>query len=747
MDRMTAKVAIENVAFDFDKEYSYNVPDSLAGLICRGCRVTVPFGSGKTKRQGIVLSLIKDEGTKNLKDIQQVLSDGAELDENMIQLAYYMKEHTFCSLYDAFKTILPAGLSYKMSPDGAGARTVGDSHLRMVRLCPDVTDVPSGLSVKQKTVFDFLAENGSVCVKEVCYYTGVTDSVVKRLVSAGIAEFYDKEVLRDPKKPAVKMQIEKTSLTQQQQKALSGLLDDLKKAPCTSLLYGVTGSGKTQVYLSLIDEVIKTGRGIIVMVPEISLTPQTLDIFTKRYGNNLALFHSGLSLGERLDEYKRVKRGEAKIVIGTRSAVFAPFKDIGLIIMDEEQEHTYKSSSSPRYRTADVAAFRCAQSNGMLVLASATPSIESYTYAQSGRYGLEKLTQRYGDAELPEVMTVDMTEQRAMGNSSEISTVLLTELMYNLENKKQSIILLNRRGYNTFVVCDSCKKAVTCPNCSVTMTYHSANSRLMCHYCGYSVPFTKTCPECGKDTLRYMGTGTQKTEEELQQKLPSASILRMDADSTMAKNSFEEKLKDFSDGKYDIMLGTQMVAKGLDFENVTLVGVLCADASLFADDYESAERTFDLLTQVTGRAGRGRFAGKAVIQTIDPQSSVIKYAKDQDYESFYKNEIVIRKNLIYPPYCNICRLTFASSDEQKAYQASKAFFSLLSDEATASSQKIIVYGPMSSRIFRCNGKYRYDIMIKCRNGKEFRNMLSGLLITFREKTKINNVTVITDMEA
>lgn len=499
--------------------------------------------------------------------------------------------------------------------------------------------------------------------------------------------------------------------------------------------------------MRLIDEVKSDGRGIIVMVPEISLTPQTIGLFHQRYGRSVAVFHSGLSLSERLDEWKRVKNGEATIAVGTRSAVFAPFENLGLIIMDEEQETTYNSESSPRYHARDVAKFRCGYNKALLVLSSATPSVESYYLAKNGRYSLNTLSERYGEAKIPQVTVTNMNLELEKGNDTILSSELLQALQENLQNKKQSIVLLNRRGYNTFASCKSCGNVITCPNCSISLTYHSANNRLMCHYCGYSVPFTKECPNCHENRVHYSGVGTQRAEQQLVELLPDARILRLDTDSTMSRFAYEKKLRLFSDGEYDIIVGTQMVAKGLDFENVTLVGVLSADQTLYGDDFRSYERAFDLLTQVVGRSGRGKFEGRAIIQTYTPENPIIQLAAEQNYPIFYEKEIAIRKAMLYPPFSDICMVGFVGTVESKVREASSVFLSLLSQLARSefSEQPMRALNPSPALISKVNNKYRYKLIIKCRNSKRFREMISHLLIDFSAKRTYSGVTVFVDM--
>lgn len=810
MEHKVALIAIENVAYHFDIFYSYLVPTQLEDKVVMGSRVLVPFGrSQSAKRQGVVFSFGEAEKGTAYKSIISVLDDGAPLlvKENL-DIALFLKDRTFCTYFEAIKIQLPSGISYKTQVKYFAVATGDSSHLseterqvysymlsfdgyldkkqiysalclndscdaldklmrkklvlknyeavknmndasvktaRLIKTSEELTNIK--LSDKQRSVVNTLTDVGTAVVKELCYFTGVTTSVINTLEKRGIIEICDVPVYRVPKtlnKTPVKDEI---VLTKQQSTAYQNLIDKYNNGGGVSLLYGITGSGKTSVFLAVIDEVIKTNRQVIVMVPEISLTPQMMAVFKGRYGDEVAIFHSALSAGERRDEYRRVRDGIVKIVVGTRSAVFAPFDNIGLIVIDEEQEHTYKSESSPRYHTRDVARFRAMNHGALLLLSSATPSVESYANAVRGKYSLETLTERYGDAVLPEVTTVDMKKERQSGNKYNLSSELLERLEKNLNEKKQSILLINRRGYNTFVACDSCGSVITCPSCSISLTYHSANNRLMCHYCGYSVPMTKTCPECGKEGVRYAGYGTQRIEDELKTLLPEARVLRMDTDSTSSRYSFEENLLDFSEGKYDIMLGTQMVAKGLNFENVTLVGVINADQQLNNDDFRSQERTFDLLTQVVGRSGRGKNKGTAVIQSLTPENNIIRLAQKQDYDSFFKNEMIIRKSMVYPPYCDLCSVCFVSEDEIKALEGSKEFLSRLKEKVTNEykEEKIIVLGPMPPRISKVNNKFRFRLIIKCKNTRRFRALISELLIDFGKNKSFSAVTATADI--
>ncbi|MBE6834684.1 MAG: primosomal protein N' [Ruminococcaceae bacterium] len=813
MSYKIAKVAVEAAAYGFDKAFDYLIPDELENEVMVGCRVIVPFGRGNTKRQGFVFALSEKSDEEKLKKIAAVPDKAPLLNCEMLSLAVFLKQQTFCTLYDAAKACLPSGIgldfvaSYialsEVEEDvlsslneaesavfnylkNAGkyvkedkilkdlsldkdlktiqsllkkgviaknvdtVRKVGDLTVKMARLTREYEDeeIPFKLTQKQKSVVNLLRDIGSGFVKEVCYFTGVTPAVVSTLVKRGVVELFDNEIYRSPMKNRVSRDDEEIILSDEQNIAFVNLLKEYNDSEKhVSLLYGVTGSGKTKVFLRLIDEVIKDGKGVIMMVPEISLTPQMLDLFYSRYGNEIAVFHSALSMGERLDEWKRVKNGEAKIALGTRSAVFAPFENLGLIIMDEEQEHTYKSEMSPRFHARDVAKFRTNYHNSLLLLASATPSVESYTYAKQGRYSLNVLTERYGNAVLPEVETIDTSRGENALAEGNLTVDLAKALAENYKNKKQSILLLNRRGYNTFASCTSCKTVMTCPNCSISLNYHTRNGRLMCHYCGYSTPFTDVCPSCGERSVKFSGTGTQKIEEELKEVLPEARILRLDTDTSSSRYAFENSLKAFADGEYDIIVGTQMVAKGLDFPSVTLVGVISVDQMLFNDDYKSAERTFSLLTQVVGRSGRGDEKGRAVIQTSFPENEIIRFSVKQDYDAFYNTEINIRKAMIYPPYCDICTVGFVSQDEVKASAASKYFLNKIKElnAEQFSDVQLIVLGPIAPHVAKVGGKYRFRIIIKCRNNKRTREMISSLLKDFASNSSFNGVSAIADM--
>ena len=786
MTGLVARIALQGATFAFDKLYTYAVPPEMYEKAQKGIRVLVPFGRGNIKKQGIIFALEQDE-LKGLKNLISLIDSEPVLNDEMLLLAEYMHESVFCTYYDAVHAMLPTGLGYKLidfysantefttfsllsdpekevydflissgeKPEEEIKKTfgvdssllealvlkealvknsdtkrkIGDATQKWVRIfgdeLPDIKFTP-----RQKEVLDLLLAAGAASFKEICYFTGVSPSVIEGLVKKGVLTYFSKQVYRTPKINETAKNSDKITLTDEQQAAADGLRKAyLSDKGEVSLLYGVTGSGKTQVFLSLVDSVAESGRGVIVMVPEIALTPQLISIFSARYGNKIAVFHSAMSMGQRMDEWKRIKEGKATIAIGTRSAVFAPFKDLGLIIIDEEQEHTYKSEKSPRFHTRELAKFRTHYHKGLLLLASATPSIESFTAAKGGKYSLFSIKNRYGNAVLPTVETVDMREELVNGNSGILSTRLYEAVGETLKNGNQAILLLNRRGHNTYVSCAECGYVESCPNCSISLTYHSANNRLMCHYCGYSKANDRVCPQCQSTHMKFMGLGTQKAEEELKALFPTARVLRLDADSTIARDSYSVHLSNFAKGDYDILLGTQMVAKGLDFPNVTLVGVLGADSAMYSEDFRSFERTFSLLTQVVGRAGRGDAEGTAIIQTSSPDSNIIELAKSQDYDTFYEEEILNRKLMIYPPFCDICVVSTQSLSREKAEKAANGIFTAIKEliDNEYKTVKLIILGPSAAAVAKVNNKYRFRMIIKCKNNAEFRRMLRTAL--------------------
>lgn len=810
MSVTVVKIAVDQATFSFDKQYSYLWPTKL-GKPQVGVRVLVPFGGGNRTRQGLVMNTEEIAEVAGLKAVLSVMDETPLLSPEMVDLAQFMQERTFCTLFDAVRAMLPTGLYMQVktvlraaadvSPDiletltlnerqilafvskcpgGAdkdsllsrlgidsdttaldhlldlgvlvrsdeGFRHTGDATIRTARILPRDPDAPAPkLTDKQKSVLSLLEDVGAASVKEVCYFCGVTPAVVSALARKGLVELYDAEILRKPYNTEDnEPDVASHTLSKEQQEAydrLTALYEAGK--PAGALLYGVTGSGKTAVYMNLIDRVLEDGRQVIVLVPEISLTPQTMRLFLQKYKKKVAVLHSGLAIGERMDEWKRIKRGEARIVVGTRSAIFAPCDDLGLIVMDEEQEHTYKSESNPRYHARDIARFRSAHHNALLLLTSATPSVESYHAAKSGRYTLVELTRRYGNAQLPHVEVVDMRQEAA--GESVLGPTLLHRMQTCLDEDKQVILLLNRRGFHTHVSCRSCGQVISCPSCSISLTYHRANNRLMCHYCGHSQQAPEKCPVCNSDKIGYRGLGTQLVEDELAELFPDAPVLRMDTDTTMSRTAYEEKFKAFAEGEYRIMVGTQMVAKGLDFPKVGLVGVLSADQSLYSDDYRSYETTFSLLTQVIGRAGRRQEQGLAVVQTYTPDNAVIALSAQQNYLGFFELEDFSRKTMHYPPYADLFLFGFSGLQEQKVRLAANKMLQLLRGAVGGeyAGLPVIALDPTPAAVVRVAGKYRYKMLVKARNTKRMRDMVRELLHTLHNDPAVRGVTAYVDI--
>lgn len=787
-----ARVAVENTAFHFDKLYDYLVPPDLS--LAPGQRVVVPFGRGKSlRRMGLVVEInpLPSEGVPStVKAIWSAADPEPVLDGEMLALLRWLKAETFCTWFDALKVLLPGGYGMRTQPawspcrgidydeetlspeaaqiyrylltrknpvhqdkllDALGlcrghpaleelekkglavvhdllTRKIQDQQLQMVRLSDEWEN--AFLTPKQQTVLELLQQVGCASVKEVCYFTGVTKGVVDNFVRAGAGEYFLEETYRDPYRDAVPPPPAETALSPDQQAALDSLEETWRRHDgSTALLFGVTGSGKTQVFMGLIDRVLKAGEQAIVLVPEISLTPQTIQKFLSCYGKRVAVLHSGLSMSQRLDEWKRAKRGLVDVVVGTRSAVFAPLPRLGLMVIDEEQEHTYRSESSPRFDAREAARKRMQLRKGTTVLCSATPSVESFYRAKKGDYDLVELPQRYGSARLPSVTILDMQSQEIPVDG--LSEELCQEIHHNLQCGEQTILLMNRRGYSTQVKCAACHTTVECPSCSITMKYHSANNRLMCHYCGYSAPVPKACPVCGSEFIKYSGLGTQRVEEVLRDRWPEARILRMDMDTTMRRDSHEKLLGQFRAGEYDIMVGTQMVAKGLDFPNVTLVGVLTVDQMLYSDDFRSYERAFSLVTQVVGRCGRDKLPGRAFLQTYTPENPILLAAASQRYQDFYREEIESRRFHLYPPFCRLYCVGITGEDLDETGKAAKEMLELIKHRLKNDYQGLPVrlLGLSQGTVFRVAGRYRYKILVKTVRSPQSRALFTGLLET------------------
>ena len=783
---MIAKVAVSAVPYAVDKPFDYLVPPNMTALC--GARVMVPFGRGNRRCEGIVLSCGTGDIQPGLKSVDQVLDETSVLSGKMLALALWMHHRYFCTVYDAARLMIPAGLTMRHQESWRRTKRTGDipencralyetlsgealpldglidrfgpetrtllNRLETLGLAEavlmgrakaapgrrlvaslaisarealDLAERKKSRSEGQAAVLRFLAAAGTVPTADVTYYTGARLPTLRALEKQGALCISETEALRIPDLDALKSPSPVT-LNSEQERTRCAVREKLGSGSAdTFLLCGVTGSGKTQVYLKLVQDALDRGLGAMVLVPEIVLTPQMLRQFAMRFGDQVALLHSGLRITERYDQWERLRSGRARVVLGTRSAVFAPVQKLGLIILDEEQDASYRSQSAPLYDAREIARYLAIREKAVLLLGSATPSIESFYHARQGRFELCEIRTRFNRGALPEVVIADLKEDIKAGNAGTIGAVLREELAKNIKKGEQSILFLNRRGNSKMLLCGECGTSPGCPNCSAPLTYHSANDRLMCHHCGYSRRADTRCPVCG-GVMRRVGSGTQKVEEELHELFPHAAVLRMDADTATAGH--EKLLARFREERIPILLGTQMVTKGLDFENVTLVGVLSADLSLYVDSYRASERTFDLLAQVTGRAGRGSKPGRAVIQTLAPGNDVIRLAAAQDYLSFYEQEIRLREARGLPPFHDLYLLTVSGVDEGQVLRGCSALFRALKFAFQGVGE---VFGPSPAPILRINERYRYRCILNIGRFRDTRERLRSILLRFYEE--------------
>lgn len=725
-----AKVAVNDATIHFDKLYSYLIPPEIPETVWPGSIVLVPFGRSSRPRMAVVLETDDTEipADLHLKSLLDVAPEEARLTPDLLELVHFLKDRYFCTWYEAVKAIIPHGAQYQ--PGVENGKPVLKKRLTKTQetVYTLIGALPDKPKPGQRQLQAVEALRSGPCTRTALQAQGISAATLNGLCQKGILQVSQKDKTVDlfadiPFDP------QPLELSPEQQKAYHQLEQDLLSGQTSAaLLHGVTGSGKTAVFLKLIEKTLEQGRRALVLVPEISLTPQMVRRLKSMFGSRLAVQHSALNHTERLLQWKTIQNGEADIVIGTRSAIFAPLQNIGLIILDEEQEHTYQSESAPRYSAHDVAKKRAAMEHALLLFSSATPRTETYYAATAGRIHLVTLTQRYGGHPLPTVDFIDMRAELSAGNPREISQRMIHELDANIQRKEQSILLLNRRGYQTVGMCGTCGHVLKCPNCSVPLVYHKAQRTLLCHYCGHRVsPVPGLCPECGGKIV-YSGFGTQKVEEELAELLPNARILRMDQDSTMQKNAHEKMLARFARQEYDILLGTQMVAKGLDFAKVTLVGVLGIDSLLFGQGFRSYENVFSLITQVVGRGGRADLPGRALIQTTVPDHPVLQLAAKQDYPAFFQQEITFRKFSLYPPFCSFCVVSFSGEQELAVVQAAQRFAVLLGQQFAAHpGQPLRILGPAPMNIAMISGKYRYKLTLKCRNDAAFRTLMHAAL--------------------
>ena len=811
---MIARIAVSAATFAIDKPYSYQIPRDMQ--LWAGCRVMVPFGRGNKQVEGVVVSLEEGENT-GLKSVTSCLDTKPLIDQTMLQLAGFLRERCFCTLYDCLRLMLPAALWFRakktyslaqnidlnsaecrqkdawtvlqflqdlggsatekklqelpMDADALAAalqyllrkkwiseqteylQNMGDKVEKIATLSAPVEEAlayaasrPKSAAM-QRSVLELMCSIGSVSVKELCYYTGAGVATVNRLEKLGFLELTQKEVLRCSQiRPAqLKQPLE---LNHNQQQVCDGLGKQMDaQNPGAALLHGVTGSGKTAVYIQLIRKCLEQGKSAVLLVPEIALTPQLLSLMAAHFQDQVAVQHSSLSASERYDQWKRIRNGDAKVVVGTRSAVFAPCRDLGMIIIDEEQEHSYKSENSPRYDAREVALWRGVKEKALVLFGSATPSIETMYRAKSGQYTLYTLKERFNGRSLPQVQVVDMRQEIRDGNDLSVSRYLAQELEATMENGKQTILFLNRRGNSRSLVCVDCGQAPECPRCNARLTYHSANGRLMCHYCGYSEAVTARCSTCG-GPMKPVGTGTQKVEMELKTLFPDMDIDRMDADTVNAVNTHEVILDHFREKRVPVLLGTQMVAKGLDMPNVTLVGVLDADLSLFSGSYRAAETTFNMLTQVVGRAGRGDAPGQAVIQTVVPEHPVIRLAAQQDYDGFYDLEIDLRRALNAPPFGDLASITFLGQDEAQVLRCAAKFRDSLNNclkDAAYGGENCQILGPAPCAVPKINYNFRYRLTLRCHMTRQLRLVIAHMLRQFMGDRGSRGVSAFVDV--
>ena len=746
----TVGVAVSNATFHFDKLYTYAVMPDQQDTVRLGSMVLVPFGRGSRARMGVVLACDAEPESAKLKFLFDVAPASACLTPELLRLVHFLKERTFCTYYEAVKAVIPYGAQYKPTVAEDGVTPVLQKQL--VRHTENAYKLVGTLPPKPRPTAKQLAAvallAGGERTLSALEEKGISRAVLDNLCAKGVLECSKVNKSIDLYS-SIPLKNEPILLTEEQQAAYDALLPGLEDAaPHSALLYGVTGSGKTLVFLKLIEHCLQMGRRALVLVPEISLTPQMILRLKSQFGKRVAVQHSALNHTERLLQWQMIQDGGADIVVGTRSAIFSPLENIGLVIIDEEQEHTYRSESAPRYSAHEVARQRAAENGALLLLASATPSTESYYAAQHGRTQLVRLTKRYGGNPLPKVQIVDMRAELASGNPREISLAMEDAIRHNLEAGKQTILLLNRRGYQTVAQCEDCREVLKCQKCSVPMVYHKSAHKLLCHYCGSQLdPPPARCPACG-GKLQYRGFGTQKAEEELAKLFPEARILRMDQDTTAAKDAHEKLLAKCARHEYDIMVGTQMVAKGLDFEDVTLVGVLGIDSLLFAQGFRAYETVFSLVTQVVGRSGRAKDPGFAIIQTTDPDNPVLNLAAAQDYDAFFEQEIAYRKLGLYPPFCGLCVVGFAGPKESEVARASARFAALLGRQAAKQPDlPLRVLGPTPGSIEKINDSYRYKLTVKCRNDRRFRDLIRETLTLYEQEKLPGKATVVVDLHS
>ncbi|MDD6736105.1 MAG: primosomal protein N' [Clostridiales bacterium] len=803
---MIAEVIVNHKSKSVDKAFDYTIPEELAGKIGVGSCVIVPFGAGNKPNEAYVIAVKDTSKTKKLKSITRLSKDIRVFDDKQLELICWMREKYLITYLDAIHAVAPAGTGVNqeeyiiladkesasknqaeiirvleenggemevnrlmnyfenniriqlnaMNKNGAvkteyrDNRGVKDRVISVAKVSVQQSDIPHIIlqlerskALVQAKMLDILSSCEYLSLSDLVHFSEGNYNALRSLEKKGYIETFEITVLRELPEENIKKDAPK-ELTDEQKKVLRPLQETVGKTEFKPyLLHGVTGSGKTEVYMNVIEKTVAKGRQAIVLVPEISLTPQMVSRFKGRFGSNVAIIHSGLSLGEKYDQWKKIKSGAANIVVGARSAIFAPLSDIGAIIIDEEHEQTYKSEMTPRYQTHEVAEFRARQYGALLLLASATPKIESYYKAKTGEITLLEMSHRFNNNPMPKVIVTDLRDELEKGNKSVLGEALKTAIKQNLKRKKQTILFLNRRGFSTFVSCRKCGFVAECPNCSISLTYHKFDDSLRCHYCGHTIKNYTACPSCGSKYIRYFGGGTQKVEEEIHNLFPDAATIRMDIDTTGRKHSHEQILKRFEQEKIDILIGTQMVTKGLDFPDVTLVGVISADTILNIDDYRAQERTFSLLEQVTGRAGRAKDEGLSIIQTYSPDNKAITFMQQHDYKGFFNEEIKVRKAMWYPPFCEIVGVIFSGNNENITANCSKFFAKQLAG-LRDQRQRVQILGPIPAYVSKIKNKYIYRMIIKCENSDRLNNILVSAKMECMKNKSYENVAVVID---
>lgn len=795
-----ARVIVDVPAFQTDRPFDYEIPEKFEHMIEKGMRVIVPFGPRKV--MGFVLEVADQTDLKHLKPIDDVMDLTPVLTGELIELGKWIREQTLSFHITAYQVMLPQALKAKydkeleclaleeelsdeLKPLFAGRSVIPFAEIQekqipyrkvqeaikdglvevhyivksketrkkstWVKPAKDLHQLEEALedfspaAKKQRAIVEFFIEHkDAIPLKQLLDTLHTTRQTVQQLMKKGLLQTFKKDEYRDPYNNREFIQTKPKELTGEQKQAIKPIEESIvNEKHDVFLLHGVTGSGKTEIYLQTIEKVLKKGKEAIVLVPEIALTPQMVQRFKSRFGADVAVMHSGLSPGEKLDEWRKIQRQEVKVVVGARSAIFAPFQNLGIIIIDEEHESSYKQEDNPKYHARDVAVFRGQYHRCPVVLGSATPALETYARAKKGVYRLLTLSRRINNQSMPEVEIVDMREELHRGNRSMFSRSLQEKIQERLSRKEQIVLFLNRRGYSTFVICRDCGHTLQCPHCDISLTYHRKQERLKCHYCSYEIPMPGRCPECYSDTIRYFGTGTQKVEEALQLTFPEARIIRMDVDTTRNKGAHERLLAEFGHRRADILLGTQMIAKGLDFEHVTLVGVLAADSMLHLPDFRSAEKTFQLLTQVSGRAGRHELPGEVLIQTYTPEHYTVELASKYDYEQFFYKEMQIRKKFQYPPYYYLALITVSHPNQIYTIEVAQRMAKMLNSRLSGQSK---VLGPTPSPLLRIKDRYRYQCMVKYKVESKLQMTIKRILQVYEEDMQKNDLQIVVDFQ-